>query len=990
MSSFVISQLSQDYFFKVPEIKTNGEIIPRNIRNFLLCDSSGSMSSYWSKVVKGWNKLTETLDGSISIILFSDCVYKYPGKTLPPNQPYGGGTNIIWGLEQLEKEIKLYQNYDLIRVFFITDGIDSKQSSFQTRFDQTMEKYYRPTNNVEFFVFGLTNDFPVFISQAIRANIHTGRAGIPNLFWSQTCSEQEIMEEFDNIRKQNKQISKITLPISGKISPFANLQNEFYTGEWVCIPDPEAARVCIPDPEVAKTKDLPNWFECEGNVYELEINSKPTFNDLLDMFAQWIGQLQTISIKLSKDTNLIKSYAIQTKEKLEQMYKDYISYLPITSEMKTFTQRLINKEIKTKTYQYQSYLKIANDLASGVKLQFMDNVELAKQLKGVYTGKYSEKAFKLRSYDDENFENDKKIFIKILKETLPLLKDIESNERCVITLDNTLDIIRSEGFIETLQNTHSKLDFLQNIGITGNGVLLNITDAATINPWVTQIKDVTKHCAVLSTTAIEDLIDNPPANVQLTQHEQDNFVVAIQIGQGTIEKLNCVIPLFEKNVANALAPIIRSNLFQLICTYSIQKSPFTLNHNAHLGALSGLLGYLLTQPATEWRKTTINNIKHTTSVYLEREKLKKFIEILWSNPTRAVVTEIPNDEIKCESITKLLLMILVSANDKTDEQIAEVMCNVWKEYIGRIIGTKNQVLEWFSLMDSEKILEQFELPNFDSVYAHGYTVSETKKAIEKSLRSLKHNHPINLDVKLDIEKLKKEWNGGSVGNLSWKGLQVFTNSIGYEISDENIFQYVVHAIKNSGSAERMYPIESYTDAKQWIINELININSAKMREEIIYNYKLKASEKYFESFAQEHQTVLPMSKDDIITEANKLGINVSSETFDSVYYINEDNKLLLNACMAKDCPYYLHPRTDFSAHIERMKADPNFIHCFHRTIYAFKNKPINQIIENIHSGKCRPYLYANEPIQISKQILVEKYSGDVEINKDIYMAIYCI
>jgi len=252
MSSFVISQLSHDYFFKVPEIKANGEIIPRNICNFLLCDASGSMGLYWSKVVKGWNKLTETLDGSISIILFSDYAHKYPGKTLPLQQPYGGGTYIICGLELLEKEIKLCQNYDLVRVFFITDGQDSKPFDFQSRFDQTMEKYYKPTNNVEFFVFGLTNDFPVFISQAIRANIHTGRASIPNLFWSQRCEEEEIMEEFNNISKQNKPISKITLPISGKISPFANLQNEFYTGEWVCIPDPEAARVCIPDPEAAR------------------------------------------------------------------------------------------------------------------------------------------------------------------------------------------------------------------------------------------------------------------------------------------------------------------------------------------------------------------------------------------------------------------------------------------------------------------------------------------------------------------------------------------------------------------------------------------------------------------------------------------------------------------------------------------------------------------------------------------------------------------
>jgi hypothetical protein len=973
MSSFVISQLGSDYFFKVPEI-VQEQIIHKNIHNILLCDSSGSMGSYWAKVAQGWNNLVDKLDGSVSLILFSDNAFRYAGKTLPPHMPQSGGTNIIAGLTELEKEIKKFKSYDLIRVYFVTDGEDSNGATFQSRFDTTMSKYYKPTNNVEFYVLGLTGNFPVFISQSIRAKVHTGRATIPNLFWSQNCSETEINVEFANIGKLNKSISKIQLPVNGLSNPFGTPSNTFYTGDWVLIPKSQ--------------NEVPNWFECDGNVYQLDINSNPTFDNLLELFAQWVGILQTTSIKLGSDTNTIKIYAEKTKAKMEQMYQDYISSIHILNGMKTFTERVANKQIKTKTYQYQAYLKIAGDLASGIRLQFMDNVELAKQLKGVYVGKYSQKAFELRSHTDEDFEADKLAFIKILENTLPLLKDIESKEHCVITLDNTLDIIRSEGFVETLINTTSKIDFLQNIGVTGNGVLLNITDASTINPWVTQIKDVSKHCAILSTTAVEDLIDNPPPNANLTQYEKDSCVVAIQTGNGDMEKINCVIPLFEKKVADAMGPIIRSRLFQLICTYSIQKSPFTLNHNAHLGALSGLLGHLLTQPKSEWREQTVNKIRHTASVYLCREGLQKFIEKLWSNPARAVVTEIPDEEIKCESITKLLLMILVSAKDKSQEQIAEVMCHVWKEYIGRIIGNKNQPAEWFDLANPELLSDQMEWPDFDSVYEHGYTVMETKKAIEKKLRTLKFDHPDGLKVNLDIGKLKQQFNGGSVGNLSWKGLKVFTNSIGYDLTEENIFQYVTHSLRHSGSADRMSPVDSYSDSKEWVCNELIGLRVSKIREEVINNYKTKASERYFESFGFEHQTILPMSKQAIILEAIGLGIDVSEETFDSVYTFNPDNKLLANACMGKDCPYYLHPRGDFSAHIERMKANPDFIHSFHRTVYMCKNKPINKIIEDLEYGKCRPGKYQDVPLTISKKILVEKYSGDVEINKDIYQSIY--
>ena len=47
-------------------------------------------------------------------------------------------------------------------------------------------------------------------------------------------------------------------------------------------------------------------------------------------------------------------------------------------------------------YKYIGLLKIVKDIASGVKLSFMSNIELAKQLKGVHLTKYSEKNFKLR------------------------------------------------------------------------------------------------------------------------------------------------------------------------------------------------------------------------------------------------------------------------------------------------------------------------------------------------------------------------------------------------------------------------------------------------------------------------------------------------------------------------------------------------------------------------------------------------------------------
>ena len=224
--------------------------------------------------------MVEKLDGTVSIILFEDISFRYAGKTLPLYHPKSGGTNIIAVLEELEKEIKKNYSKVLIRVFFITDGADSSKSTFETRFNQTMSKYYKPTNQVEFYVMGLTSNFLAFISQSIRGSVHTGRSSIPNLFWSQNCTESEIVEEFNSIAKQQKTFSKITLPIEGKIAPFKDSTNTFYTGDWVQV-----------NSQMLKPSNQFNWFECEGNVYQLNINTNPTFDNLLEIFAQWVGQL---------------------------------------------------------------------------------------------------------------------------------------------------------------------------------------------------------------------------------------------------------------------------------------------------------------------------------------------------------------------------------------------------------------------------------------------------------------------------------------------------------------------------------------------------------------------------------------------------------------------------------------------------------------------------------------------------------------------------
>ncbi len=189
-TTFPLYQLGTNYFFKVPVILSNG-LINKKIHNILLCDSSGSMSSYWNKVASGWNSIVDSIDGTFSILLFDNKVRTISGKTLPIPQPYSGGTNIIEALNGLKKEMDKYLNYDLVRIYMITDGADTdNRGTFENKFKSTVESMTKPYNLCEFYVIGLTESFPVFISQSIRANLHNGSNSIPNLFWSQNCSQE--------------------------------------------------------------------------------------------------------------------------------------------------------------------------------------------------------------------------------------------------------------------------------------------------------------------------------------------------------------------------------------------------------------------------------------------------------------------------------------------------------------------------------------------------------------------------------------------------------------------------------------------------------------------------------------------------------------------------------------------------------------------------------------------------------------------------------
>lgn len=69
--------------------------------------------------------------------------------------------------------------------------------------------------------------------------------------------------------------------------------------------------------------------------------------------------------------------------------------------------------------------------------------------------------------------------------------------------------------------------------------------------------------------------------------------------------------------------------------------------------------------------------------------------------------------------------------------------------------------------------------------------------------------------------------------------------------------------------------------------------------------------KYIDHFRETHFGILPITKQKLNSECEKLSINANSLS------LNESTGMVQNACMSPNCIYYLHPMksADFASHL---------------------------------------------------------------------------
>lgn len=903
----IIFQVGDYYFSQINEEQTQ-----QGIQNILVCDISGSMREYWRTIQSTYNKLATKLRGNTTIILFNDVaqITKYSGL---PFDCVGGRTNIVDALTKLESVYDpiLYANTNVI---FITDGEDTSSSNFNDLFANKINNFKKITNHLNFYVFGIGNKFPTFISQLIRNKLHTGSSMIKPIFSAMNGSSAEIICQFDEIFDNLEKFSQIEITNNVRKSPYdQEYSHKITSGDYVLFDNINPTDIIV----------------LNNKPYQISIFS-PTTNVLLELFSQWVTTLQTASL----NKNMINE-AIILKDTMSQMYSE-VSLIPNTSKL-SFADRIKMKEFKNWDNKFNQLLNLVKEIASGIKLSMLANEKLAQKLGSVHTGTYAKKHFTQHEYTDNNFNIDKQYFANIVNNKKDHLQKLSSNnpDRCIITLDNFYEILSDDNFNSTLLSPMcDKVNFIKSFGVTGVGVFFKITNSSGINPWTVQIENVGKFSSIISLTALEDMFDSE--------------VVTIPVGNGKSEVINGLIPLVCDDVAE---PIVLSNLFQMICTYTIMKSFGTLNYDAHLGGLSSLMSYLLDLKQSEWVDNLMNKIIKTASLYKKRKSIKQTIDLIWTDPNIAVITDYKstNLENRTESLNKILLCMLISSSDATKSQIYEVLFHVLKEFIGRSLPSDENISNWFECTNIDEIDSQISYQPIENLYEEKYTLEKTIKNIQNKIRDTKFDAPeISFSTNLtQLYNLKSF----SAGIINYKKILRFCKMFDCEFSDEDVIRLVVHAFKFSDSNDRSKPIDDYASSINYVKFNLFSNLISKKKDHIMKQYTKLATKYYTEKFYQSHTLcTFPLTKEQIIKLANEKNIDVNAETFDQIY-TQRPNGLLSNACCAFNCKYFLQPRQDFNSHYQLLVQRNNFIHAFHMTIHEFKDLTPSLIKNKVKSGE---------------------------------------
>ena len=647
-------------------------------------------------------------------------------------------TNLILAIETIKEKIETCK-HKYIRVFFFTDGD-------HTTNDRKPEHLVRklkppPDKNLQVFVLGLGDLFPVSLSLDFRSTLHNGSSNIPTLFWAKEPGEVktrlEFMAEFVETG-----FKEWELPCSGYLLPNNDTTSKIAPDEWIYYNCPKKG-ITRESTKGKKIKNglninmsskpislktfvqnvTPQWtakiLQMHRNIKNASLELKELDRDgfgfgFRDDRRRHLGSLDFRKRHHQSPFKIFRSYdddeddyrmrdfmmhqshydASKVPKAIDHVQKIFdsifkhapsISNPRVSGRFDSYKKSTALREFNTK----MDHLKeiVLEDKGPPCELKLAESILKST----VTTSKFNDKVIKMRGHTDYEFSAEVTDFQTIYdehKDEIMSLPDPDPEDCCRIMMSSTLADLKDSDFPLLLKK--NKFDFMKNFTISGIPIMTPKKDSVLINPWSIWISNIlVTPYTIMSQRALEEYFEmNDAIKTEEKYYQLKNY--------DETTRFNAVVPVFSAKECLVLKPIIRSKLFAMCTTFAILKNPHIIDYNCHVAALSSIWVKTITEYPKENRPEfatrRLDAIVSTGKIYLDRKGYSSYIKVLMSEPCQALMSEskkIFTDDftVKCETFNKPMFLMQLYADTHLIEakDHSYYLKLILMEYFGRCL-----------------------------------------------------------------------------------------------------------------------------------------------------------------------------------------------------------------------------------------------------------------------------------------------------------------
>jgi len=820
-------------------------------------DSSGSMSGWWKHVAENYNALVDSLaTKKIITYCFSDKIYAEPNIRLKDSiSQYGSSmTNIFLAFQHLETEMQKIPDDEEIKVIFVSDGQDTCNGNLEVLLRGLQGAMNK---KISFMCLGVQSGFPTFLSLNLREKYHRGDPTIPSIFLIEYASDKAFFNKFQSIKPYFKAKEEIRIEPHQKLFPWEDFVKTVAEEQWIM----------SRDKSITLQGDVD--FEYKDDNFSIESVS--------EVFRSWSQKLQLDSVNKKLTAPQAKEFASAAYHLMMEILDDVkiVKGIDILnaglSDKDSFENTVLNHQMKLGKERIRGYLTAVEEIMNGKDLTSLGEYEAAKIIGlGTIVGKRQQRVLALNNLTKDSFDR----MIDEFKTTIASIQlaDTTALPESHTSKLNLFKLLKDTTLLRGLSKIPSVIDLAELFPFIGIPVTLKRTEGSQSDPWKVNVKSYYTKEGDFDSREIDFLTRK--LNTKL---------------EGEDVEINCIVPLLSSQDAY-LAPIFYTEVYRYLSSYYVTEE-FDQIYN---DALIPVFGDMFALAVKAGDNATVERIAETLKALRQTGVYKEIFDGI----------EICDDNayLKMKSLSTCIMFHYVHAQlseDLEGDEREEIAQKVWIAYFNERLSTsKNGIID-FVQSGADGDVKSLLLAKYNPRY-----ILETFYTSKELVRHIKNN------CNKEIAELKGKSNSKGLQIIqsaftadinSLVNLNVVTSVIksigGKVLTDDWKFLFLAHSIDKLGINS---PIsEDIEQAKIKLASKIASKSDKTLGKRITFQLMDKLQRDYFDAFKTVHWNIKPLSWEEIKAHCEANHKDISKLNF------NPERKIVLNACMAPECPHFL-------------------------------------------------------------------------------------